>query len=86
MILFARMDGECVLEQKAGYLSQLESLEFYSKTFTLEPQGLPLLITEDLERCWLMKPEGDWCRLDGGVRGGGMRGQRLDLWFWFGYI
>lgn len=65
MILFVWMDSECAPEQKAGYLSQLKSLEFYSKTFTLEPIGLPLLIAEDLKRCWLMKPEGDWRRLDG---------------------
>lgn len=57
MILFARMNGECAPEQNAGYLSQLESSEFYSKTSTLEPRGLPRLIAEDLERCWLMDPK-----------------------------
>lgn len=72
------MNGECAPEQNAGYLSQLESLEFYSKTFTLVPRGLALLIAEDLERCWLTTPEvpgASWV-VGGNCGGRGGRGGR----------
>lgn len=51
----------CAPEQNAGYLSQLEGSVLFQNIIYFGATGLPLLTVEDLERRWLMVPEGGWC-------------------------